>query len=319
MQCTHDERTGWENMNQRRMKRQSTLSRTGVGRWARTPLLALLLVAPAWGHNLDPKSMDRYSEVLLGASSGQFYYVVLYGADWTAKAKEFMGIEVNESPDPELEQAWVADVAPVYLEGVSIALNGQPIVPRQAGGAARPSTGHGGIPVIEVVLVAEFDYPADLPRGEPVPFSVDDRNFRGPRSWLQTRVVPLEGVRVEGRQPYSNVDPFNYFILDNANILPTTRKLSLQVTLPEPGAELGAGLGEGTIETSGHQAPQDEVPETTAYGPTELARVLAPEEEEDRYGEKAKIRWVFLGGLGAFLLGALVLIVYRVTLNRSKS
>ena len=260
--------------------------------------------------------MDRYSEVLLGASSGQFYYIVLYGSDMTGAAKEFMQIQLNEQPDPKLEQEWVAKVAPGYLDGVPLSIGGQPLELRLAAGAARPSLGHGGVPVIEVALIAEFDYPPGLTRGEPLTLSIDDLNFIGPRSWLQTRVVPLEGVVLEGHQPYGNLAPFNYYVLDNANILPATRKMDLEIVLPvadQTAPTSGETVVMGYVDPSGHQQPGEDIPPDTAYGPSEFTRLSTQTDKKDPWGGQAKVIAIFLAGAGAFVLGAAALVVYRLT------
>ncbi len=270
-----------------------------IGLW----MVGLGLPGDGWTHNLDPLSMDRYSEILLGKDSGQFYYIVYYGAESTGDAERFLDYSPSWQVDPEKERAWLARIAEPYLEGVRITLNGERVEPKYKAGYVKPAIGHGGSVVVAIALVAEFTYAPETPRMAVLPLEMSDDNFRGPRSWMQARVLGLEGVKVEGKQPYEGMEPFNYMLLDNRNFLPGTRELSLKVTLPAKDAPPPTATGEA---------------ESIAYGPqayADLAEVTPPS-----YGgmnEAASLVQVLLFGGALFLVAAAVIIAVRWRRQRS--
>ena len=143
---------------------QNQRCRMATALWIGLWMLGLGLPGGGWAHNLDPLSMDRYSEILLGRDSGQFYYIVYYGAQSTGAATKFIDYGPSWQVDPEKERVWLDRVAQPYLDGVRIMLNGERIEPKYKAGYAKPAIGHGGSVVVAVALVAEFAYAPETPR-----------------------------------------------------------------------------------------------------------------------------------------------------------
>ena len=93
-------------------------------------------------------------------------------------------------------------------------------------------TGHGGAVANRAVLIYSFDYPEDMPRGEKVPLRYQDKNFVRLFAWKQIKVIGLQGVEVVGHQPYQDLIPYDYTMLDLGGLLPSTQAVSVEIAVP---------------------------------------------------------------------------------------
>ncbi len=272
---------------------------TGTSLIVGTMLFLLLSMPKANAHNLDPDSMDRFSEILLGAESGQFYYIVYYGMNETKRAFEVLLDKPGGDVVQENVPKWIEKVGPGYLNGVEITLDSHPLKIELRTGRANLAIGHGGVTVIAVALVGEFSYEGHNQPGKSLSFIIEDKNFQGPRSWMQMRAVGLEGVQIEGHQPYEDLEPFNYVLLDNQNFLPGTRRLELEIRFPDAG-DAAAGIPANATGA-------------LSYGPETYERLAEPIGfSKDRYGEVKSLKKILMGSCAVFLLGVLAVIIVRL-------
>ena len=201
---------------------------------SRLRILGVLLCLPvfSWAHNLDPRSIDRYSEILLSPESGRLYYVLVYGQNGTDYAISILKPDASGHAAPELQRIYLEQRNREYLPNQRLQIHSQDVPLRYIGGVSGMSIGHGGMLVNRSVLIYEFNYPDGMPRDQKVPFHYEDNNFARLFAWKQIRVVGLQGVQVYGLRPYENLTPYDYTMLDTGGLLPATRSVSLEITVP---------------------------------------------------------------------------------------
>ncbi|HQO35240.1 MAG TPA: hypothetical protein PLG59_11290 [bacterium] len=186
----------------------------------------------SWAHSLDPRSIDRYSEILLSPEGGRLYYVLVYGQNGTDYAVNMLKPDSLGHAAPELQQPYLEQRSKEYLPGQLLQVYSQDVPLRYIGGVSGMSTGHGGMRVNRSVLIYEFNYPDGMPRDQKVPFYYEDDNFARLFAWKQIRVAGLQGVQIDGHRPYENLTPYDYTMLDTGGLLPATRSVSLEITVP---------------------------------------------------------------------------------------
>jgi hypothetical protein len=195
-------------------------------------LIFLIASCTVWSHALDPRSIDRYAEIILSPERGRVYYVLVYGQNGSEFARDML------QPDPlglapiDRQQAYLAQRNDQYAPGQTLEINSQPVPLQYVGGASGMVIGHGGAEVNRAVLIYEFGYPADMVRDATVPCRYEDTNFVRLFAWKQIRVLGLQGVQVDGHIPYENLIPYDYTNLDLAGFLPSTRSVQLDIFVP---------------------------------------------------------------------------------------
>jgi len=184
------------------------------------------------GHMLDPRSIDRYAEILLTPEGGRLYYVLVYGQNGTEFAREILQPNEQGLAAIERQQTYLAQRNGQYLPGQTIEVDSQPTALEYIGGLSGMTIGHGGAEVNRAVLIYQFRYPDSVRRDTSLPFRYEDTNFTRLFAWKQIRVLGLQGVQVHGHQPYKDLTPYDYTGLDAAGFLPSTRSVELEISVP---------------------------------------------------------------------------------------
>ncbi|MFH1743945.1 MAG: hypothetical protein ABIH23_33485 [bacterium] len=198
-------------------------------RWFLSFLLVPYIVS---AHMLDPRSIDRYSEILLSPEGGRVYYVLIYGQNGTDSANNALDLDKEGKATPESQEPYLAQRNSEYLPGQTLEIDSRAVELRYLGGVTGTVRAHGGMHANRAVLTYEFDYPDNMARDAAVPFHYEDRNFVRLFAWKQVRVVGLQGVEVRGHQPYSDIAPYDYTVLDLGGFLPATRSVTLETVVP---------------------------------------------------------------------------------------
>lgn len=198
----------------------------------------LVIPCAAWSHSLDPRSIDRYAEIILSSESGRVYYVLVYGRNGTDFARDMLQPDKQGLATIEKQQAYLARRNAQYVPGQTLEIDSEAVDLRYIGGASGMGIGHGGAEVNRAVLIYQFDYPSEMVRDATVALRYEDANFARLFAWKQIRVLGLQGVRVQGHQPYKDLVPYDYTRLDLAGFLPSTRSVQLNILIPaEPVVE----------------------------------------------------------------------------------
>jgi hypothetical protein len=192
----------------------------------------LIVSCTVWSHALDPRSIDRYAEILLSPAGGRVYYVLVYGQNGSEFARDMLQPDPQGLAPLDRQQAYLAQRNDQYAAGQTLEINSQPVPLQYVGGASGMVIGHGGAEVNRAVLIYEFGYPADMVRDATVAFRYEDTNFVRLFAWKQIRVLGLQGVRIYGHTPYENLVPYDYTGLDLAGFLPSTRSIQLDILVP---------------------------------------------------------------------------------------
>jgi len=195
-------------------------------------LLLIVLPCECWAHKLDPRSIDRYAEILLSPDGGRLYYVTVYGQIGTDDARRVLEPDRDGLADSENQAIYLAQRRDEYTDKQTLRIDGEDVDLEFSGGVSGMILGHGGMEANRAVLIYDFKYPAGMPRDATVSFHYEDRNFTRLYAWKQIRVLGLQGVRVPGHQPYGDMIPYDYRRLDMEGIMPTTRSVSLDIYVP---------------------------------------------------------------------------------------
>ncbi len=195
-------------------------------------LLLVLLPGVCPAHKLDPRSIDRYAEILLSPAGGRMYYVTVYGQIGTDDARKILEPDRHGRATPEKQKVLLAKRRDEYTDKQTLQIQGERVDLTYRGGVSGMTIGHGGMEANRTVLIYDFVYPAGMPRDATVSFHYEDRNFTRLYAWKQIRVLGLQGVRVSGHQPFDDLDPYDYQMLDTTGIMPTTRSVTLEIYVP---------------------------------------------------------------------------------------
>lgn len=195
-------------------------------------VILVILGRCATAHMLDPRSIDRYAEILLSPEGGRLYYVLMYGLNGTEYARQILQPNDQGIAPVDRQQTYLAYRHQQYSAGQRLEIDSQKVSLQYIGGVAGMVIGHGGMETNRAVLIYGFDYPEGMTRDVPVPFYYEDTNFARLFAWKQIRVLGLQGVQVRGHQPYEDLVPYDYTRLDLAGFLPSTRSVSLEIVVP---------------------------------------------------------------------------------------
>ncbi len=224
-------------------------------------VILLILARSAAAHMLDPRSIDRYAEILLSPQAGRLYYVLVYGLNGTEYARQILYPNNQGIAPVDRQQTYLEYRNQQYSSGQTLTIDSQTVPLRYIGGVAGMVIGHGGMEANRAVLIYEFSYPESMARNVPVPFHYEDTNFARLFAWKQIRVLGLQGVQVRGHQPYEDLVPYDYTGLDLAGFLPSTRSVDLERVVPsEPviGASPAVSYAQSLMEMGWPPPPRTE-------------------------------------------------------------